>query len=157
MFHALVRHVYKDKNLELANLSTKNVKTYLDKYGPYFKLSFLDQKQKCLKTMNGFQKINADIFFFQEYSNQLYEQVVKLQDSYFIATDSGKDTMIVANKRAFTSKEVTNYETGPKSKVIGQLKPLLSLDKNTSVMVIDDYILLNFHLSSNKESNAKQV
>jgi hypothetical protein len=70
MYHTLLRHVYGISEIDEAlNLSTD---AYIKKFKPYFNLSFLDEKRKGEKVQKNFKRINADVFFFQEYSEGFY-------------------------------------------------------------------------------------
>lgn len=70
MYHALLKYVYRISEInEALALSTD---AYLKKFKPMFNLSFLDEKRKGEKVQKNFKRINADIFFFQEYSEGFY-------------------------------------------------------------------------------------
>lgn len=53
----------------------------------------------------GIKKVKADVFYFQESSAALENFFTSQSDKYFVATDSTKDTMIVALKSAFKSEK----------------------------------------------------
>jgi hypothetical protein len=66
MYHALLSYVYEIEEIkDAANLPTKK---YYQKLNPLYNLSFLDEKRKCDKVISNFNRINADVFFFQEYA-----------------------------------------------------------------------------------------
>lgn len=50
--------------------------------------------------MSNLEKIKADVFFFQEYSENFYVKV-KETDKYHIVNDDSKDTLILARKKSF--------------------------------------------------------
>jgi len=55
------------------------------------------------------ERINADIFFFQEYSKGFYE-ALKKSDDYHMSHDSSKDTMIIAKKSSFKCEKPAHHE-----------------------------------------------
>lgn len=70
MYHTLLKYVYKIS--EISDALALSPDAYLKKLKPMFNLSFLDEKRKGEKVQKNFKRINADIFFFQEYSQGFY-------------------------------------------------------------------------------------
>jgi hypothetical protein len=84
MFHTLLRYVYHVNDIKDAlNLP---IDTYIKKLKPLYELSFLDEKRKGERVQKNFSKIDADIFFFQEYSQGFYD-AIKKTDEYHMAHD----------------------------------------------------------------------
>jgi hypothetical protein len=102
-----------------------------------------------------FSRIDADVFFFQEYSQNFYEEVKK-RGEFYIMTDESKDTAIVAKAKSFSHKPVSNdvfFESKIDAKTMGKL----NWNNRSAFMVIDKYIFINAHLSSKTEANGKQI
>ena len=66
MYHTLLRYVYKIDAVEEA--LSKDPEIYLKKLRPFYELSFLNEERKVKKMVDNFSKLEADVFFFQEYS-----------------------------------------------------------------------------------------
>ena len=45
-------------------------------------------------------RVNADVFFFQEFSKNFYDVIDKTKE-YYLAPDDSKDTLIIAKKSSF--------------------------------------------------------
>jgi len=107
MWHTLLCYIYKVSNIE--DCFNKDAKQYLEKLGPFYELSYLDENRKGMKLISQLDKIDADVFFFQEYSTSFYE-AIKRKGLYYLVTDGSKDTLIIAKKKSFSGKPL-NSET----------------------------------------------
>lgn len=62
-------------------------------------------------------RVNADVFFFQEYSRNFYEEIDKTKE-YYLHPDDSRDTLIIAKKSSF-KKNPANAELVLKSEPLG--------------------------------------
>lgn len=76
----------------------------MNKYRPFYELSFLSEEKKMEVFLQTFSKIEADVFFLQEYSEKLAKEIEKT-NRYHVATDDAKDKLIIANKKTFKVKK----------------------------------------------------
>lgn len=60
----------------------------------------MDEKKKLTKIIDSLSSIEADVFFFQEYS-QFFFDYIKTKPEYYISVDEPKDNMIIARKSSF--------------------------------------------------------
>ena len=148
MFHTLLAHVFKGKNFE--QLIKNPVKSYLDLYRPFYDLSFLSEERKLDKFMSSFSKIEADVFFMQEYSEVLKDEILKT-NKYHVSTDESKDKLIIAKKATFPGKKITTDVLTAED-----LKEL-TWSEDPCILVADSFIIINAHLSSKTEKNKKQL
>lgn len=96
-------------------------------------------------------KLHFDVLFLQEYS-PLFEAFIAQQENNFTyATDSSHDTMIVVKRSSF--KNILTIDTV----VTAAEKEAMNWNDKTSFFVVDNIILINAHLSSNKKKNAEQL
>lgn len=123
---------------------------------PLYGLSFLDEDRKCAKVLANFSRIDADVFFFQEYSQNFYE-AVKKTDNYYLMSDFSKDTLIVAKKSSFEHKPANNDVFFDANNMDADFIKKLNWNDRSGFMVIDKFIFINAHLSSKAESNKKQI
>lgn len=84
MYHTLLKYVY--RVVDIKDAESVPIDAYIKKLKPLFQLSFLDEKRKGEKVQKNFKRIDADIFFFQEYSEGFYESLKK-SDEYHMAHD----------------------------------------------------------------------
>lgn len=105
MFHSLLKYVY--NIVEIKDVAGESASKYCEKLKPLYTLSFLDEQRKAVKVRDNFKRINADVFFFQEFSQNFYE-AVKKTDQYHLSADQSKDTLIVVKKSSFKEKPASN-------------------------------------------------
>lgn len=101
-FHTLLRYIYKINKIKEAE--GKDATEYVKKLKPFYELSFLNEEKKLKKTISNFSKIEADVFFFQEYSEYFYEYL-KNRREHYISFDDGKDTLIIAKETSFHERK----------------------------------------------------
>lgn len=53
--------------------------------------------------MSGLLTLKADVFFIQEYSQVLLDDLSLRDKKYFVAVDSRKDSLVLLNKESFTT------------------------------------------------------
>ena len=75
IFHTLLKYVY--GIVELKEAEGKSADDYIKKLTPLYNLSFLDEKKKSIKVSTNMRRIDADVFFFQEYSTNFEELIRK--------------------------------------------------------------------------------
>ena len=91
--------------------------------------------------MGSFSKIEADIFFLQEYSPLLVQQLEKT-NRYHIVTDEAKDKLIIARKSTFATKRP------PRDLLNEDILKSLHWSEDPAILVTDNFIVINVHLSS---------
>lgn len=61
--------------------------------------------------VDNFSKLEADVFFFQEYSEYFYNYLVSRRE-HIISVDETKDTMIIAKESSFDRQKNTSLILG---------------------------------------------
>ena len=105
LFHTLLSYAYGKEDYK--ELIQNPPDKYMDLYRPFYDLSFLSEERKIDKFMDSFSKVGADVFFLQEYSDQLKAKI-ESTNKYHVATDGVKDKLIIAKKSTFPVKRVVN-------------------------------------------------
>lgn len=72
----------------------------------FYAQSFLDEEKKLLILENSLEKIDADVFFLQEYSPLIEEYLRKLE-KYYVRVDDSKDTLIAIRNGIFNEIKET--------------------------------------------------
>jgi hypothetical protein len=99
MYHTLLTFVFKTDSFEDAIKNDATV--FYEAIKNFYKLSFLDEQAKIKKFWDGFNKLNPDVFFIQEFSALLLEEIKK-SNQYF-AVDPRDDSLVILNKNSFKS------------------------------------------------------
>lgn len=97
--------------------------------------------------------MEADVFFFQEYSPHLYDYL-KNRREHHIKCDPSKDTMIIAKKTTFPDMKDEELVLG---KLTQEQRDNLNWSDRSAFMVVENYILIDAHLSSKEQKNKEQM
>lgn len=84
----------------------KDANHFKEQLAHFYAQSFLDEEKKLLILENSLEKIDADVFFLQEYSPLIEEYLRKLE-KYYVRVDDGKDTLIAIRNGIFTEIKET--------------------------------------------------
>ena len=145
MYHTLLKYVY--NIVEIKDVEGKDAQPYRDKLRPFFELSFLDEQRKAEKVKENMGRVNADVFFFQEYSRNFYDAIEKTKE-YYLHPDESRDTLIIAKKASFKGKPA-DTDLVLKEKPLGEeIYNSLNWNGRSSFLIIEKYIFINAHLSS---------
>jgi hypothetical protein len=75
MYHTLLEFVF--GNLPFGELIKKDAEQFRKTIDPLYSISFLNEELKLKKFMDSFTKLQADVFFIQEYSSLLLNELKK--------------------------------------------------------------------------------
>ena len=84
----------------------KDANHFKEQLAHFYAQSFLDEEKKLLIVENSFEKIDADVFFLQEYSPLIEEYLRKLE-KYYVRVDDSKDTLIAIRNGIFNEIKET--------------------------------------------------
>lgn len=84
----------------------KDANHFKEQLAHFYAQSFLDEEKKLLILENSLEKIDADVFFLQEYSPLIEEYLRKLE-KYYVRVDDSKDTLIAIRNGIFTEIKET--------------------------------------------------
>jgi hypothetical protein len=84
MYHALLSFVFGTDSLEEA--LKNSAETFKEKISHFYQLSFLNEEAKLKKFIEGFDKLQPDVFFIQEYSKVLFEKLTEMR-TYALMAD----------------------------------------------------------------------
>ena len=84
----------------------KDANHFKEQLAHFYSQSFLDEEKKLLILENSLEKIDADVFFLQEYSPLIEEYLRKLE-KYYVRVDDSKDTLIAIRNGIFTEIKET--------------------------------------------------
>jgi hypothetical protein len=87
-------------------LIQKDANHFKEQLAHFYAQSFLDEEKKLLILENSLEKIDADVFFLQEYSPLIEEYLRKLE-KYYVRVDDSKDTLIAIRNGIFTEIKET--------------------------------------------------
>lgn len=150
-FHTLLHYVYQIDKLEEA--LELDPQSYISTLGPFYELSYLDQEKKLDKVIANFSKVEADVFFFQEYSEH-FKTYIEGRREHKIVVDKSKDTMIIAKESSFSKFGDTELVL---SRLSPELRESLNWGDRTAFMLADHYLLICAHLTSKAEKNRPQI
>ncbi len=149
LFHTLLAYAFKKDNFN--ELIKNPPDLYIDIYRPFYELSFLSEEKKMKRFFDNFDSINADVFFMQEFSMDLMKRV-EAGNRFHVAYDDGKDKLILARKAIFKTKTPAKDLLSKE-----QMASLEWSNEPAAVLVSDNFIMINIHLSSKEEKNKHQV
>lgn len=150
MYHALLEYVF--GNIPFEEAIKQDGTIFLNKLAPLYKMSFLDENEKFKKFMQGFERLKPDVFFIQEYSVLLLNELKK-SDQY-IVTDPKEDSLIVLNKHSFA--KLQDFSEISKE-INSEQQKNFRWAESIAFAGADNFIFACVHLSSNAEKNKVQI
>ncbi len=104
--------------------------------------------------MSGLLTMKPDVFFIQEYSQVLLDDLSLKDKKYHVTVDKRKDSLVLLNKESFSSirefSEITQLINEEQQKN-------LRWAESIAVVSADNYIFGCVHLSSKTDKNKEQV
>lgn len=150
MYHTLLTFVFKTDSFQEAIKKDGNY--FYETIKPFYQLSFLNEKAKIKKFWQGFNKLNPDVFFIQEFSKSLLDEIKKSDQHY--AVDPRDDSVVILNKNSF--KNIQKFDEIIKKINIEQQKAF-RWGESIAFIGADNYIFACIHLSSSEKLNKVQV
>lgn len=103
--------------------------------------------------MSGFLELDPDVFFIQEYSKLLYDQLAR-DDRYHVTVDIRKDSLVLLKRESF--KEIVEFDEITRE-INSEQQKGLKWAQSIAVVGADNYIFGCVHLSSQEAKNKEQV
>ncbi len=107
-------------------------------------MSFLNEKAKIKKFWEGFNKLNPDVFFIQEFSAILLSEIK--QSNQYYAVDPRDDSLVILNKNSF--KNIQKFDEIIKH-INAEQQKSFRWGESIAFIGADNFIFACIHLSSN--------
>lgn len=106
MYHTLLAFVYGMDSFEKA--IQNDPKEFQKRLKPLYEISFLNEERKLDKFMSGLLELQPDVFFIQEYSQRLLDELALNDKKYHVTIDPQQDSLVLLKRASF--KNITDFD-----------------------------------------------